>query len=75
MADEDTSSFNHPSTYRETPVIWIPKDTLGMSTLLVKELNTAGVFASDTGAFIDENGNVDVTRNPPDQEWVGGDDQ
>ncbi|KAG9007929.1 hypothetical protein FRB93_006948 [Tulasnella sp. JGI-2019a] len=75
--DDDTedNAFNHPSTYRHTPVIWIPKDELGLSALLVKELNNAGVFASDEGAFIDQKGNVDVTRNPPDQEWIGGDDR
>ncbi|KAG8889514.1 hypothetical protein FRB98_003988 [Tulasnella sp. 332] len=73
--DIEDNAFNHPSTYKETPVIWIPKDELGMSRLLVKELNDAGVYASDIGAFIDESGNVDVTRNPPDQLWIGGNDQ
>lgn len=67
--------FNHPSTYKHTPVIWIPKDDLGLSAHLIDELNSAGVYASDVGAFIDLKGYVDVTRNPPDQEWIGGDDK
>jgi len=72
--DIEDNAFNHPSTYKNTPVIWIPKDDLGLSTQLLAELNAAGVYASDVGAFMDINGNVDVTRNPPDQEWIGGND-
>lgn len=34
----------------------------------------AGIKASDLGAFIDRKGNVEVTRNPPDEEWTGGHD-
>ncbi len=74
-SDASLHSFNHPSTYKEAPIIWIPRDGLGMSKLLVKELIAVGVKASDVGAFMDERGNVNVLRNPPDQQWVGGNDQ
>ncbi|KAG8892523.1 hypothetical protein FRB99_002653, partial [Tulasnella sp. 403] len=72
--DNEDNAFNHPAMYRQAPVIWIPKDDLGLSTLLVAELNNGNVFSSDMGAFIDAKGNVDVTRNPPDEEWSGGHD-
>ncbi|KIO24905.1 hypothetical protein M407DRAFT_15343 [Tulasnella calospora MUT 4182] len=73
--DIEDNAFNHPSTYKPTPIIWIPKDDLGLSVLLVEELTLAGVSASDVGAFINENGDVDVSRNPPDEEWTGGHDR
>ncbi|KAG8909434.1 hypothetical protein FRC01_006946, partial [Tulasnella sp. 417] len=45
--DIEDNAFNHPSTYKPTPIIWIPKDDLGLSVLLVEELTKAGVSASD----------------------------
>ncbi|KAI0790074.1 phosphate metabolism protein-domain-containing protein, partial [Abortiporus biennis] len=73
-ADFDEYGFNHPSTYTEQPWIWIPKDELGLSEFLVKDLQSAGVDASDVGANMDKKGNVEVVRNPPDEEWTGGHD-
>ena len=72
--DFDIHGFDHPSTYAEQPWIWIPKDVLGLSDILAKELRDAGVDASDVGAFMDEKGVVEVRRNPPDEEWAGGHD-
>lgn len=43
-----------------------------MSEVLVAELRAGGVDASDTGSFMDPYGNVEVTRNPPDDAWIGG---
>ncbi|KAJ7497585.1 DUF221 family protein [Mycena latifolia] len=71
---EDEHAFDHPSTYIEQPWIWMPKDRLGLSQLLVDELHAAGVDASDVGAVMDDKGVVEVTRNPPDEEWTGGHD-
>ena len=73
-AHQSCIRFNHPSTYKDTPIIWIPKDDLVLSKYLVDELVMAGIKASDLGAFIDGKGNVEVTRNPPDEEWTGGHD-
>ncbi|KDR75323.1 hypothetical protein GALMADRAFT_226985 [Galerina marginata CBS 339.88] len=72
--DEDDHAFDHPSTYADQAWIWIPKDTLGLSEYLSKELKDAGVYASDVGANMDERGVVEVTRNPPDEVWGGGHD-
>ncbi|KAJ7079066.1 DUF221 family protein [Mycena belliarum] len=71
---DDEHAFDHPSTYVEQPWIWMPKDRLGLSQLLVDELHAAGVDASDVGAVMNEKGVVEVTRNPPDEEWSGGHD-
>ncbi|KAF9261249.1 DUF221 family protein [Marasmius fiardii PR-910] len=72
---QDEHAFDHPSTYEEQRWIWVPKDTLGLSEILVRELHEKGVDASDLGAVMDERGVVEVTRNPPDQEWTGGHDR
>ncbi|KAF8637999.1 hypothetical protein AX16_010631 [Volvariella volvacea WC 439] len=71
---DDEHAFDHPSTYRDQPWVWIPQDPLGLSKLLTSELNEAGVMASDMGAIMDVKGIVEVTRNPPDKEWTGGHD-
>ena len=73
-SDFDEAGFDHPSTYLDQPWIWVPKDELGMSEQIVAELRKGGVDASDEGAYIDPYGSVEVTRNPPDEAWVGGQD-
>lgn len=70
----DEHAFDHPATYEAQKWVWIPKDPLGLSELLAKELRDAGVDASDVGAFMDEKGVVEVRRNPPDEDWTGGHD-
>ncbi|THU96939.1 hypothetical protein K435DRAFT_663532 [Dendrothele bispora CBS 962.96] len=70
--DLDDHAFDHPSTYVEQRWIWVPKDRLGLSQVIITELRNAGVAASDEGATINRKGVVEVTRNPPDEEWVGG---
>jgi calcium permeable stress-gated cation channel len=72
--DFDTHGFDHPSTYEPQHWIWLPKDPLGLSRVLLGELHGAGVEASDEGAEMDEKGNVEVYRGPPDQDWSGGHD-
>jgi hypothetical protein len=70
--DGDDHAFDHPSTYVHQPWIWIPKDTLGLSEALVMDLKKSGVEASSVGAVMDEKGVVTVSRNPPDEDWHGG---
>jgi calcium permeable stress-gated cation channel len=72
--DFDEHGFDHPSTYEAQPWIWIPKDELGLSGVLVRELKDAGVDASDEGATMDKGGEVEVQRSPPDEDWAGGHD-
>jgi hypothetical protein len=59
----------------DQPWIWIPQDALGFSAVLVEDLTAAGVDASDLGSMMDARGTVEVTRNPPDEEWSGGHDR
>lgn len=72
--DRDEHAFDHPSTYVDQEWIWLPKDRLGFSGMIVGDLRKVGVDASDLGAIMDEKGVVEVTRGPPDNEWAGGND-
>jgi calcium permeable stress-gated cation channel len=72
--DFDDYGFDHPSSYADQPWIWIPKDELGLSEMLVAELREGGVDASDRGSFMDSYGHVEATRNPPDEALTGGHD-
>ena len=70
--DFDVHGFDHPSTYAPQPWIWVPRDALGLSAVLVREYRAAGVDADDEGAEMDCKGGVEVSRGPPDEEWAGG---
>jgi hypothetical protein len=76
-ADEEFEehAFDHPSTYADQAWIWLPADPLGFSALIAEDLRAAGVDASDLGATMDKHGTVEVSRNPPDEEWAGGHDR
>ncbi|CAE6446736.1 unnamed protein product [Rhizoctonia solani] len=71
-SDLDDNAFDHPNTYKDAPWIWLPKDELGISTVLLKELHAAKVEASDLGSEMDKKGLVSVRRNPPEEAWSGG---
>ncbi|KAJ4473195.1 hypothetical protein C8R41DRAFT_849210 [Lentinula lateritia] len=62
----DEHAFDHPSTYVAQPCVWIPRDPLGLSTVLVEYLEEAGVRASDEGAIMDAKGAVMVIKPPPE---------
>ncbi|KAJ3888452.1 DUF221 family protein [Lentinula edodes] len=62
----DEHAFDHPSTYVAQPCVWIPRDPLGLSTVIVEYLEEAGVRASDEGAIMDAKGAVMVMKPPPE---------
>ncbi|KAJ3732412.1 DUF221 family protein [Lentinula guzmanii] len=65
QASLDQHAFDHPSTYVAQPCIWIPRDPLGLSKVLVEYFEEAGVQASDEGAIMSIKGSVEVTNSPP----------
>lgn len=71
--DLEENAFNHPSTYQDQQWIWIPRWEAcpEISAQLIEDIKAGGVEASDLGAIIDDNGTVQVTRNPPDEDWDG----
>ncbi|KAF8972897.1 hypothetical protein BDZ97DRAFT_1912502 [Flammula alnicola] len=52
-------AFDHPSTDVDQAWIWLPKDPLGLSEFLMDELKAVALDAN-----MDEQGVVEVTRNP-----------
>ncbi|KAH7078878.1 hypothetical protein BKA63DRAFT_408546 [Paraphoma chrysanthemicola] len=58
-SDEDVKkAYLNPAYTSKTPVVWLAKDPMGVSTNEVKETETAGIKCSDEGAWIDEKGNL-----------------
>lgn len=58
--DVDEHAFDHPSTYKPAPWIWIPKDELGLSDVILEELRAVGIEASDVGAIMTDKARVKV---------------
>jgi hypothetical protein len=52
------------NSYVEQVWIWVPKDPLGFSEVIVEDLKASGIDASDLGASMDESGTVEVSACP-----------
>lgn len=57
----DEHAFDHPSTYKPAPIIWVPKDSLGLSEGFLVDLKEAGIEASELGASMNEHARVKVS--------------
>ncbi|EIN08427.1 DUF221-domain-containing protein [Punctularia strigosozonata HHB-11173 SS5] len=66
--DEDVgpTDFNHPATAAEPPVIWIPKDDLGLGDYEAAASKKRGIEATTEGAHMDSKGHVEISTAPPD---------
>lgn len=64
------NAFNEPPAYEEAPVVWLARDGLGIGAAEVEDMQAKGVQASLQGAEMNEKGKVDVSRSPPDEEWI-----
>lgn len=62
-------AYDFPAVSAELPTIWLPKDPYGISSHLIEDLSCV-IGASDENAQIDENGNIQITGNPPTAEAV-----
>lgn len=56
VQDEDEAYF-HPSVTSSTPLLWIPRDPMGLSTREVRETEEV-IPITDEGAFLDEKNNI-----------------
>ncbi|KAI1420367.1 hypothetical protein F5Y12DRAFT_135261 [Xylaria sp. FL1777] len=52
--DELRRAYMHPALTSQTPVIWMPRDSIGASNAEVRETEQCGMKASDEGAWLDE---------------------
>jgi len=62
----ETYGFAHPAVSRPQRVVWIPKDTLGLTEEEVKGCKEAKVKVGFRNAKLDETGKVDIDGGPPD---------
>ena len=68
--EEGPTDFNHPATAHAPPVIWLPRDALGLGMAESEEaaMRRRGIEATSEGARMDVNGRVDVSSAPPDEQ-------
>lgn len=65
--DEETGPEDcyHPASVDPEPIIWIPRDPLGLAEAEERSMRVAGIEASSRNAVVDVKGHVDVTGPPP----------
>jgi hypothetical protein len=57
--DEDIKkAYLNPAYTSSTPLVWLPKDQMGVSKKEIRENEEVGLKASDQGAWLDEKGTV-----------------
>lgn len=57
------NAYNNPSLRSKTPLLWLPKDTNGLSRKEIDELKEEDITATDEGAWVDAKGKVDFERH------------
>jgi hypothetical protein len=67
MKTEGLTDFNHPAAAEEEPIIWLPKDPLGLVHEIGRELTSHDILYSAEGAKIDSKCRVDVTMASPEE--------
>ena len=68
--DEDAGpkDFYHPASVEPAPIIWIPRDPLGLGEAEERACREAGVAVSTKDAVMDGKGHVDISGPPPDED-------
>ena len=62
----ESYGFAHPAVSRPQRIVWVPKDTLGLTEEEVRGCEEAKVRVSFVNANLDETGKVDIDGGPPD---------
>jgi hypothetical protein len=65
-------AFEHPALWKKQPTVWLAEDPLGIGKSESARINEAGVESSTEFATMNEKGNIEVSRGPPDEAWYGG---
>ncbi|KAH9941598.1 uncharacterized protein BXZ73DRAFT_97988 [Epithele typhae] len=58
--------FYHPASVEPAPVVWLPRDPLGLGEAEARACREAGVEVSTVDAVMDDKGHVDIQGPPPD---------
>ena len=62
----ESYGFAHPAVSRPQRIVWIPKDTLGLTEDEVRGCEEAKVKVGFGNATLDEEGKVGIDGGPPD---------
>ena len=57
------NTFHHPALYRNQPTIWLPKDSLGLSSEAVQNARARGIDITDQEADINDKGKLEIYRD------------
>ena len=60
--------FYHPASVEAQPVVWLPRDPLGLGEAEERACREAGVEVSTRDAVMDAKGHVDIAGPPPGEE-------
>lgn len=65
--DEDSGpkEFYHPASVEPQRVVWLPKDTMGLSEVEEAAIKERGIHVSTEAAEMDAKGHVDIQGGPP----------
>ena len=66
IEEECPTEFSHPAAVEEQPIIWLPKDPLGLVYVLARELASHHILYSLDGASMDSQGKVTVSFASPE---------
>jgi hypothetical protein len=61
----DPNAFFHPATKERQPILWLPKDDLGLAEYEIEMNTAAGVESSCRRAILNSNGKVRIFGPPP----------
>ncbi|KZO92766.1 hypothetical protein CALVIDRAFT_601231 [Calocera viscosa TUFC12733] len=63
------NAFDNPATWKETPLIWMAEDGLGIAHSEVTRLEAESLKASTEYASMDKKAKRHVERGSPDEAW------
>lgn len=61
--EELQNAYRNPSLRSKTPVLWLPKDSNGLSKREIDSLKEDGIDATDEAAWVDSKGKVEFERH------------
>jgi hypothetical protein len=64
---EILTDFSHPAATEEEPIMWLPRDPLGLVCEVEQELISKHIQYSTEGATIGSNGCIDVATASPEE--------
>lgn len=68
--EEGPKDFYHPASVEPQPVVWVPRDTLGLAEAEEQATRQLGIAVSIEHAALDKKAHVDIDGPPPDEKMI-----